>query len=197
MMERTYRKISKAISPWIAKIMTPNQVTLFNFLFFVPLSAFFFYNSYAYINLLIGTFFLWMRGLFDRIDGDVARLRSMTTSFGAKLDTFTDQLGMIIIIICTVMGVYAINQKPIMLTIGCLIIFGIVLTNITSHQLKYAPLFSRRPFFIPTYFLIAGAIFNQIYFILIIMAVMINIRWIVITVSYLRKNKKGRQGLIK
>ena len=198
-----YRKIAKIISPYVAKVMTANQVTLFRLLFFIPLSALFFALSYSYINVLIAVFFLWMFGLFDYVDGEVARIRFMATSLGAQLDTNVDKIATGIILFGVTYGVYNNHyQDVIVWIIGFFALYG---TNMKDYIIQLAgkgkeinkPTPSRailNLFILPEYLIVLGSLLNKMYIFLILIAVVINIRWITIFIKYyFLNNKSGGQ----
>lgn len=199
-----YRRIAKIVSPYVAKVMTPNQVTLFRLLFFIPLSALFFALSYSYINILIAVFFLWMFGLFDYVDGEVARIRSMATSLGAQLDTNVDKIATGILLFGVTYGVYNNHyQNVIVWIIGFLALYG---TNMKDYIIQLAgkekeisKLTPSRAilniFILPEYLIVFGALLNKMYIFLILIAVIINIRWISIFIEnyFLNKSKSGEE----
>ena len=197
-----YRKIAKIIAPYVARVMTANQVTLFRLLFFIPLSALFFALSYSYINLLIAVFFLWMFGLFDYVDGEVARIRSMATSLGAKLDTNVDKIATGIILFGVTYGVYNNQyQNELVWIIGFLALYGSTMKDyiiqVAGKEKEISKLTPSRAilnlFILPEYLIVFGCLLNRMYIFLILIAVIINIRWITIFIDYyfLNNNKSG------
>jgi len=73
--------------------ITPNQVTLLS-LFFAIISGLFFY---FHMNIL-GALFFQISYIFDIVDGSLARVKNLTSSFGHFLDISTDWLKMPLLI---------------------------------------------------------------------------------------------------
>ncbi len=71
----------------ISKLATPNQITLFAFIAGLLSAA-----SIAYHQTLLALSLLWLSGLFDMLDGSVARLTAQKTPFGAFIDLISDRL---------------------------------------------------------------------------------------------------------
>jgi CDP-diacylglycerol--glycerol-3-phosphate 3-phosphatidyltransferase len=66
--------------------VTPNNVTWFGFLMHVPIAV-----AVATDHLILGGILLIVFGLFDSLDGELARLQHRVTSNGGFLDASTDR----------------------------------------------------------------------------------------------------------
>jgi len=75
----------------------PNVLTIFSFLFAI-LAAFCFFENW----LIIGAVLYLINFVFDCTDGTLARLTNQSSNIGAKLDFYTDRIG----IICLYFGLW-------------------------------------------------------------------------------------------
>ncbi|MBZ9570779.1 CDP-alcohol phosphatidyltransferase family protein [Methanobrevibacter sp. TMH8] len=102
MLER-FRPLLKKILEPIAKQMNinPNIITLIS-PFIAVISALFFGTG----NLLIGGLFILFSGIFDVLDGAIARYHNRSSDFGAFLDSTMDRFSDAIIIIGLMWGGY-------------------------------------------------------------------------------------------
>jgi len=85
------RKISSRISRWIVNKripLTPNQVTLMSFLIsLIPFPLYVLgYPRFAGV-------FVQVASIVDGIDGEIARLRGLTSKFGTFIDAMLDRIG--------------------------------------------------------------------------------------------------------
>ena len=83
------RHFSSSLTPFLLKIfITPNQITLLSLIFGL-LSAICF--SLGEYNVgVIGALFLIVSYTLDNCDGEVARIKNMSSDFGAKFDDMVD-----------------------------------------------------------------------------------------------------------
>jgi len=103
MLER-FRPLLKKILEPLAKRMNinPNIITTISPLIAI-ISAIFFGTG----NLLMGSIFILFSGIFDVLDGSIARYHNKTSKFGAFLDSTMDRFSDAIIIIGLIWGGYA------------------------------------------------------------------------------------------
>ncbi len=81
------KKVYTPIGLAVARMgVPPNLITLLS-LFLGTLSAYFFYSE----KLLMGISFLFLSGLFDLLDGVVARTNERASKFGAVFDWLADK----------------------------------------------------------------------------------------------------------
>jgi phosphatidylglycerophosphate synthase len=86
------RPISSRISRLIAETaITPNQTTIFTFLLGI-IGVVLVLAPGGYWGGVLGLFLLHVNSVFDGIDGELARLRHQSTSFGAYLDSVCDEI---------------------------------------------------------------------------------------------------------
>ena len=89
-----YRFVSKKILTKIPNSITPNLIVYFGFILFLFFPILLFYDlKIISIVLLIFVVFL------DHLDGDLARFRNETSSYGAKIDMISDRLRGFIMVI--------------------------------------------------------------------------------------------------
>jgi archaetidylinositol phosphate synthase len=102
MLEQLRPLLKKILEP-IAKRanINPNILT-----FISPIIAGIAAISFAYENLLLGGVFILVSGIFDVLDGAIARYHNRTSDFGAFLDSTMDRVSDAIIIIGIVVGGY-------------------------------------------------------------------------------------------
>ena len=82
-----FRFVSKKVLTKIPKFITPNLIVYFGFVLFLFFPIILFYDlKIISIVLLIFVVFL------DHLDGDLARYRNETSSYGAKIDMISDRL---------------------------------------------------------------------------------------------------------
>ena len=94
---RILDKFSKPIALQLARTnITPNQVTILRFLFFIPLSTFFFSRG-SWGKVIIGAVLANLFNFFDYVDGDLARFKNMYSDFGDRLEHVLDKVGLFLI----------------------------------------------------------------------------------------------------
>ena len=91
MLDTHARKIFNPIFNKIAKIMislklSANQITAIAFVIGILSAVALYFNKY-----LLSFLFLWLSGLFDAVDGEVARLSNKKSLIGAQLDIVSDR----------------------------------------------------------------------------------------------------------
>ena len=91
--------LSKPLSFAFTRLgFTPNVISVIAFLFLIGSSLLLFTENYW---MLVLSGFLWqMAAVLDRCDGEVARIRSYESNFGAQFDIVTDDLGYAVQFIC-------------------------------------------------------------------------------------------------
>lgn len=181
-----FRGLSVAIAKPVSKILTANQVTFLRTLVLAPLAAFFFSQSYSYLNLLTGVFLLWFNNFLDLVDGDVARLRNELSPHGAKFDTDLDKIGTAIIFFGFVWGAFSQLPQAWVWAAGFVALIGIYMNNyyilganlereISKKHLKRTLV---NLVILPEYLIIYGALLGMLWLFVPIIAVIINLRWI-------------------
>ena len=123
--------ITNKISLKLSKLgITPTMLSALAIIFSI-ISGFFYSNSVQFNinnviqNQVLGAIFLLITGLFDMLDGSLARITKKTSSKGAFIDSTFDRITEIIIYSGLLLGQYA---EPI------LIFFAITLSMLVSYS---------------------------------------------------------------
>ncbi|MEE8168754.1 MAG: CDP-alcohol phosphatidyltransferase family protein [Candidatus Hydrothermarchaeales archaeon] len=176
---RKYELIGDRVREQVANMVlklpisiTPTQITIVNFILGI-LSAI----SFALSNLLFGAILYYISDVLDGVDGIIARRRDMSTSYGAYLDSCLDRyVDMAIILgIC----VYLSRIEYIWI-VGIFAIIGNFMISYTTHRAEALGKVVLSPL-IPwhrrtrMHVVVVGAILNQLFFALIILALVGNL----------------------
>lgn len=105
MLSKFKQSVTEKLAPVgniIGRKITPNQLTLTGLIF--GLFAFFFIVNG---KTLYGAIFVLLSGIFDMLDGLVARTQRMTTNFGGFFDSVIDRYVDILLFIA--LGLYGID----------------------------------------------------------------------------------------
>ena len=114
-----YTKVIPAFARIFLKTgLTPNQITWFSFVIYIIAGLCFL--SGEYLHLIIGAVLIQLGLIIDNVDGIVAKVKKMESSYGKWLDTTTDRIGQTFMVICAGIGLF-LNSKDILhLYIGIL-----------------------------------------------------------------------------
>jgi archaetidylinositol phosphate synthase len=103
MLNKIKNKFTKILNPiaiiFIKLKLSPNHITIIGFIFSI-ISAYMFYLN----NIIIACVFLILTGLFDIIDGTVARISGKVTKWGGVLDSSLDRYSDMIILSGIILG---------------------------------------------------------------------------------------------
>lgn len=125
-----YRFIGKLIAKMLAKAkVTPNQVTYFRFLLGI-IATYYFYLGNRFLK--IGVIILQVSFLLDYVDGELARLRSMSSNFGILLEGFFDRAQTAILIFGITWGVYNNTNNYFVWILGFASVYSILSMFILS-----------------------------------------------------------------
>ena len=90
-LSRLDRRISTALSRlWVETPVTPNQLTAISIA--VGLGGAWLLASGGYAESLLGVGLVWLSAILDGCDGEVARIKLMSTERGERLDLFGDHV---------------------------------------------------------------------------------------------------------
>ncbi|WP_394698043.1 CDP-alcohol phosphatidyltransferase family protein [uncultured Methanolobus sp.] len=101
-LKNTIRASILPLVKWIP--LSPNSLTLLGLLISIWAAV-----AFSKGNLLVGALLILFSGLFDMIDGAVARAKDRMTAFGAVLDSVCDRYADAIIFVGIIYGVIAGN----------------------------------------------------------------------------------------
>ena len=91
-VRRVMRTVAKGLDTLSGGRLTPNGVTWFGFAMHIPIALLIASNQLIWAGILLIIF-----GLFDTLDGELARLRNMVTNGGGFLDASTDRFKEVIL----------------------------------------------------------------------------------------------------
>jgi len=171
------RPISTLISKYfLKKCITPNQISSFSFSLSVIGALLFFLGGY--VNLLIGGILAQISSIVDGCDGEVARLKFLTTDFGRWFDAVLDRYADAFLLFGLTCYVYFPGENFLYLLMGFFALIGSFMNSYTAD--KYDGLMKRRTVPGKYYFRIGrdvrifiiflGALINQPVWILFIIA---------------------------
>lgn len=86
-VRRGMRQIARLVNKLTGGHLNPNAVTLFGFAMHLPIAVVISQGYFIYAGLLLIFF-----GLFDALDGQLARLQNRTSKLGMLLDSVTDRM---------------------------------------------------------------------------------------------------------
>ncbi|MCW5807712.1 MAG: CDP-alcohol phosphatidyltransferase family protein, partial [Deltaproteobacteria bacterium] len=106
-----YRPLSRPLSRLLVDTpVTPNQVSIL--VGIIGLIGCWFAAQASQRDLVIGSVLVLAAGIIDGCDGEIARLRLITSKFGAWLDTVVDELTTMAFFIAVGLHLYARHPEP-------------------------------------------------------------------------------------
>ncbi len=160
--------------------VTPNQISLSSF-FCSVLAAGLFALS-GYFALLVAGFLAQFASVIDGCDGEVARLTCQSSDYGGWLDAVLDRYADAFLLFGLMWHVYADKNDSLILLIGFLAIIGSFMLSYTAD--KHDSLMRNRinrgrglrmGRDIRVFLIFLGAVFNQAYLTLVVIAAVMNI----------------------
>jgi len=206
------RKISMPIVYFLDKYtnITPNQITFFMALLGF-LNAYLFFEG-SYLFLVFGGILLWIRHIFDFVDGSLARFKDISSDLGYWYDHHTDEFGKALIFIGMTLGVYYQTFDYRVFIFGLIVIVAYLYSSLTYQMFMRFP-FAKKTVelgkgkhkflmqLVPAdplliIFMSVAAFTNQIYLFLIIMSFYIGlfaiVQFFMMSIK-LKKNNQKRQ----
>jgi len=163
--------------------ITPNQISLFTFLCSVLAAGLFALDGY--VTLLMGGLMAQFASIVDGCDGEVARLTYQSSDYGGWFDAVLDRYADAFLLFGLTWHAYAAKNDGLVLLIGFLAIIGSFMLSYTAdkHDSLMRNRISRSKGLrlgrdIRVFLIFLGAVFNQAYLILGIIAVIMNIETI-------------------
>ncbi len=112
------RQFSYRLTPVLLKTsITPNQITGLSLFFGLLCASLFLFGNY--ILGVIGAIFLTTSYTLDNCDGEVARIKKMSSEFGAKLDDMVDWMVDASFFAALGYGTSQIMEQPFWFWLGC------------------------------------------------------------------------------
>lgn len=113
---------------------TPNQISLLSFLLAILAGSLL--TSTLYANILMGGILAQISSIVDGVDGEIARTKFLTSSFGAWFDTMLDRYADAAIITGAAIGVYNAYPSFLVVLVGVLALTGSIMSSYSSHTFK-------------------------------------------------------------
>jgi len=168
-------KIREKCAELILKLpisVTPGQITIISFIIGISAAI-----SFASAWILLGAILYYLSDVLDGVDGIIARKKRLSTAYGAYLDSCLDRY--VDVAIIAGISVYLSRIEYVWL-IGIFAIIGNFMISYTTHRAEalekvvLSPLipWARRT---RMHVVVIGAILNQLFFALIILAVVGNL----------------------
>jgi len=170
------RAISIRISKFLVKTrITPNFISFSSFIGCLLAALFFSFGKYAYV--LIGGILAQFSSIIDGCDGEIARLKFQQTKYGAWFDAVLDRYADGLIILGMSYGYWYIHSHPEIWIIGFAALMGSFMNSYTA--IKYDAIFAKKRGMrmgrdIRLFIIMVGALFNQIFYTLLILAILTN-----------------------
>ena len=115
--------------------ITPNQITVVRSLIFLPVIFYLFLQG-TFIGNLAGIFCALVNSVFDHLDGNLARMKSLTSRLGAWLDSTLDGLLLYVTLIGIILGSYRATQDEVLLIAGIFVLFSHGFLKSLSNQFE-------------------------------------------------------------
>ena len=126
-VEDLYSKLAKLITPYFLKTnLTPNHITIISGTFGVIGSLLLLNNQH--LHLVLAAILIQLYAVLDLVDGDIARIRNLQSTFGMWLDIFFDKLIDFLLILSLTLGIYFETNEDGYLFIG-IGLMGIIFFN--------------------------------------------------------------------
>jgi len=160
--------------------ITPNQISLFSFLCSVLAAGLFALDGY--FALLLGGLMAQFASIVDGCDGEVARLKYQCSAYGGWFDAVLDRYADAFLLFGLTWHAYTDKIDSYILLIGFMAIIGSFMLSYTAD--KYDSLMHDRIIHnkglrmgrdIRVFLIFLGAVFNQAYLTLVVIAVVMNI----------------------
>jgi len=175
------RPLSMKISRWLVnKRISPNYISLVSFICSALAAGLFAFGNYS--TLIIGGILAQFASIVDGCDGEVARLKFQSSRYGGWLDAVMDRYADAFLLFGLMWHAYAINTYEVILLVGFLAIIGSFMLSYTAD--KYDGLMRDRVNHsmnirlgrdVRVFIIFLGAMLNQAFLTLIVIAVIMNI----------------------
>jgi len=160
--------------------LTPNQISLFSFVLSMVAAGFLTLQSS--LGLAVGGIVAQVASIVDGCDGEVARLKYMSSAYGGWLDAVLDRYADSFLLFGLTWHAFGLDHSPWALGVGFLAIIGSLMVSYTADkydQLMRSSIGSSRGVRIGRdsriFLIFLGAVFNQAYAVLVVIAVLMNL----------------------
>jgi len=178
--------LNRPISTRLSKLLvnfniTPNQISFFSFVLSMIAAGLFALGNYWLLAL--GGIIAQLASIIDGSDGEVARLKYLSSDYGGWFDAVLDRYADAFLLFGLTWYAYSQDLFPWALGVGFLAIIGSFMLSYTAD--KYDKLMKNRiqkgmrmGRDVRVFLIFLGAIFNQVYLILIVIAILMNLETI-------------------
>lgn len=193
---RVSRYINRPLSGRITRRLvnyriSPNQISMISFLCAVLAAGLFILGGYP--TLLLGGFLAQFASIIDGCDGEVARLKFQSSRYGGWFDAVLDRYADGLLLFGLTWHVYSVKGDTLVLLIGFLAIIGSFMVSYTADKydglkrersgrrgraIRLAGRDSR------LFLIFLGAVFNQVYLTLAVIAAVMNLETIRRIITY-------------
>ncbi len=133
---RMNRRISIPISRQLIKTpLTPNMVTLL--ILGVSIASGFYFSRGGYWDMLIGALLSVWASILDGCDGEVARMKLLSSDFGCWLDTICDYLYYLLVFVGIAVGLNKGSGSNAYLGWGAALLVGAALSFVVVSHLRH------------------------------------------------------------
>jgi len=130
------RWIANQIAKPLAKTnVTPNQVTFWKFVIFLPPILYLLIRG-GYVDNLIAVLLMVLNSIFDLVDGSLARMKNMGSKLGGWMDGMLDVVFLDLVLLAVTLGVIKITGNPYWLIAGFLALVGQDVTNVMGSYFE-------------------------------------------------------------
>ena len=172
------RPFSSRISKYLVNFnITPNQISFFSFGLSVLAAVLFALGSYWFLAL--GGIIAQIASIIDGSDGEIARLKYLSSDYGGWFDAVLDRYADSFLLFGLTWYVYTQNLSLLAIVTGFFAIIGSFMLSYTAD--KYDQVMKNRinkgfrmGRDVRVFLIFLGAIFNQAYPVLIVIAVLMN-----------------------
>jgi CDP-L-myo-inositol myo-inositolphosphotransferase len=130
---RLNRPLSTRLSAHLARTgITPNQITVISFL--ISLVGAGLLSVGMFVTGIIGGLLVQAASVIDGCDGEIARLKHLSSARGAWLDTVLDRYADMAVTLAVTFAYAAMNPGPLPWIIGFLAAFGFILASYVTKE---------------------------------------------------------------
>jgi len=131
------RLLNRPVSIRCSKILvnfnfTPNQISIFSFLLSLVAAAFFAMGEYRY--LVFGGIMAQLASIIDGCDGEVARLKYLSSNYGGWFDAVLDRYADAFLLFGLTWHVYSTNLSSLVFVIGFMAMIGSFMVSYTADK---------------------------------------------------------------
>ena len=177
------RWVNRPISTRLCKMLvewnvTPNQLSVVSFVLAAIAAALFALGTYGY--LVLGGALAQLASIIDGVDGEIARLKYLSSDYGRWLDAVLDRYADALLLGALTWYAYGVRGSPWVFGVGLAAIVGSFMVSYTAD--KYDALMKDRAEKgvrigrdVRLALIFVGALVNQVFWLLVVIAVVMNV----------------------